>query len=109
MLSQRRGSKIGVRQELSNMMTFQDERTASRRRTKLDVVKMPPSMAPMYEIKISTVVHSAIITMPFLATFKQGNSTWSIPGTYKGIDSTNIKLEFEDKCLLESNRKISKV
>jgi len=100
---------IDFRQELSNMMTFQNERTASRRRTKLDVIKMPPSMAPMYEIKISTVVHSGIITMPFLATFKQGNSTWTSPGIYKGIDRTNIKLEFEDKCLLESNRKISKV
>jgi len=100
---------VDFRQELSNMMTFHTEKSASRQRTKMEVVRLPPTLAPMYEVKVSTVVHSGIISMPFTATFNSGNSTWTVFGTYRGVDSTNIKLEFEEKCLLESNRKVSKV
>ena len=72
-------------------MTFHTEKSASRKRSKMEVVKMPPIMAPMYDIKVeifsvryflqsllqaSTVIHSGIITMPFTATFMSGNSTW---------------------------------
>jgi len=97
------------RQELSNMMTFHTEKLATRQRTKIEVVKLPPIMPPMYQIKVSTVVHTGIISMPFTATFRSGNSTWTVPGTYKGVDSTNIKVEFEEKCLLQSNKKVSTV
>ena len=32
----------------------------------------------------------------------------SVPGTYKGIDSTNIKLEYEDVSILEHIQTITK-
>ena len=139
MLSHRRGSKIGFRQELSNMMTFQNERMASRRRTKLDVIKMPPSMAPMYEIKVAksywfstllfvcpryqlwfilvssrclSLQHSNKATQPgekdYFQLIEISSHFRSVPGTYKGIDSTNIKLEFEDVSILEHFQTITK-
>ena len=43
---------VDFRQELSNMMTFHTEKSASRKRSKREVVKMPPIMAPMYDIKV---------------------------------------------------------
>jgi len=100
---------VDFRQELSNMMTFHTEKSATRKRSKMEVVKMPPAIAPMFDIKVSTVIHSGKICMPFTATFESGNSTWSVPGTYHGVDSTNIKVEFEEKSLRESNRKTSKL
>ena len=37
------------------MMTFYTEKSAMRKRTKQEVVKMPPVLAPMTDIKVSKI------------------------------------------------------
>ena len=55
------------------------------------------------------MIHTGIIRMPFTAVFTCGNKKWEVPGNFEGIDSTNIKLEFEEISLLEGNRKFSRM
>jgi len=100
---------VDFRQELNNMFTFHTEATAERSRSKLEVVRFPPLLQPMTQIAVAIVIHKGIIKMPFKATFSSGNSTWTVPGCYTGLDATQIKLEFQEVCLRESIRKISKI
>ena len=55
------------------------------------------------------MVHTGIIRIPFIAKLTQGNRSWEIPGNFEGIDSTNIKLKFDEVSLLEGNRKFSRM
>jgi len=47
--------------------------------------------------------------MPFNAIFTSGNKKWEMAGHYEGVDSTNVKLLFEETSLLEGNRKFSRL
>ena len=58
------------------MFTFNNEVEALRERKKMEVVKLPPCVAPKTEVKISIVIHRGIIKMPFKAKFTSGNSKW---------------------------------
>jgi len=97
------------RQELGSLMTFQSEESASRSRQRKEVIRFPPFLQPKTNTKVYVIVHSGIITIPFTATFSSGNESWSIEGTYTGVDATQVKLDFEETSLLEGNRKISRM
>ena len=73
------------------------------------------------------MTHTGVIKMPFTAIITSGNKQWEVlycdalyctvlyctvlqvPGSYRGTDATNIKLEFEEISLLEGNRKFSRM
>lgn len=100
---------LDFRQELSNMFTFYNEVETTRERRKMEVVRLPPCVAPKTEVKVSIVIHRGIIKMPFKATFTSGNAKWEMGGVYEGEDATQIKLEFAEVSLLEGNRKVSRM
>ena len=100
------------------MFTFQTETETSRERRKMEVVRLPPCVAPKTEVKVDIVIHRGIIKMPFTARFTSGNSKWwllgkldenlmnvyrEIGGLYTGEDATQIKLEFAEVWLSMSN------
>ena len=62
-----------------------------------------------FRIQVSIVTHTGVIKMPFTAIITSGNKQWEVPGSYRGTDATNIKLEFEEISLLEGNRKFSRM
>jgi len=100
---------VDFRQEMSSMFTFHNEVETMRERKKIEVVKLPPCVAPKTEVKVSIVINRGIIKMPFKAIFTSGNSKWEVPGCYTGEDATQIKLEFVEVSLLEGNRKVSRM
>ncbi|XP_023329323.1 uncharacterized protein LOC111702033 [Eurytemora carolleeae] len=97
------------RQELNSLMTFQTENSASRSRERKEVIRFPPFLQPKTQTKVSIVVHSGVITIPFSANFTSGNSAWTVTGVYTGIDATQVKLDFQETSLLEGNRKASRM
>ena len=58
------------------MFTFNNEEETERQRKKVEVVKLPPCVAPKTEVKVSIVINRGIIKMPFKAKFTSGNSKW---------------------------------
>ena len=108
------------------MFTWKNDSETSRQRTKVESVRFPNSITPkthlkviniwnqilsnkLIFLKVSIVIHTGIIRMPFTAVLTCGNKKWEVPGSFEGIDSTNIKLEFEEISLLEGNRKFSRM
>jgi len=97
------------RQEMMNKFTFSTDSQATRDRVVTEVMSLPSSVPPMFELQLSTVRFTGEVTIPFRATFESGIKTWHKTGLYTGTDSTNVKLLFKEKSLLESNRKFSKI
>jgi len=97
------------RQELLNKFTFCSGQTAHRQRRVAERLALPTFVPPMFEMKVSTVKYTGTVKIPFVATLSSGTKTWNLNGEYTGRDSTNIKLVFSQKSLLESNRKFSKL
>jgi len=100
---------IDFRQELNSLITFQTDSTAMRQRERKEVIRFPPFLQPKTHTKVKVVVHRGIITIPLKATITSGITTMEVEGTYKGIDSTQVKLQFNETSLLEGNRKISRI
>lgn len=91
-----------------NKFCFSDDTFAQRERRQVEVLMFPTSLPPMFDMKVMAVQQTGVITVPFTANITAGSKTWSVAGTYRGTDSSNLKIVFEEKSLLESNRKVSK-
>ena len=55
------------------MFTWRNETETSRRRTKVESVKLPSCVGPKTQVKVMTVVHKGIIQIPFKAKLTSGN------------------------------------
>lgn len=58
------------------MFTWRNETETSRRRTKVESVKLPSCVGPKTQVKVMTVVHKGIIQIPFKAKLTSGNKKW---------------------------------
>ena len=64
------------RQELLNKFSFTTERLAERGRRQSEVVRLPCSVPPMFEMAVVVVRQTGTVSLPFTATISAGLRSW---------------------------------
>ena len=64
------------RQELLNKFSFTTERLAERARRQSEVVRLPSSVPPMFEMAVVVVRQTGTVSLPFTASISAGLRSW---------------------------------
>jgi len=102
--------------QLESEFCFFDELKSCRSATEKRIIRLPPRIPPRCTFTVRVVQCKVKFTAPFKADFKMGfdanyhlgSDEWHDGGTYRGMDSTNIKVE-TNTVKMPPARKVSKM
>ena len=64
------------RQEMINKFSFTTDSLALRERRQTEVLRLPSSVPPMFEMAVVAVRQTGLISLPFTATITAGLRSW---------------------------------